>query len=81
MQRADEIAVEPRKLGRDHRDPRLIAERDAEELAVVDAPTDQLDAELAALQAADERCFPRRTAGARDDAYRMRHGSSRDVEA
>ncbi len=77
VQRSHEIAVEPGQLGRDDRDPRLVPQRDAEQLAVIDTSAHELDAELTTLQAAHERRFPRRAAGARDHTDRdVRHGSS-----
>ncbi len=65
VQRADEVAVEPRQLRSHNCRERSVAQGDAEELAVVDTPADQIDTELPALQPADERRLPGRAAAHR----------------
>ena len=67
LERADELAVEPRQLGRQHHRARPLPQRDPEQLAEVDAAPDDVDAELGPLQAAHERRLPGRPARARDD--------------
>ena len=75
VQRTDELPVEPRQLSRDHRNPGPVALRHAEQLAVVHAAPDELDAQLPPLQPSNERRLPPRTAGAGDDAHTLAHGS------
>ena len=58
VQGADEVAVQPRSRRRCTATRGLIAQRDAEELTVIDAPAHELDAELPALQSPHERGFP-----------------------
>ena len=71
LQRADELPVEPRQLGRQHHCTRPLPQRDAEQLAEVDAAAHDVDAELGSLQAAHERRLPGRPARARHDPGRV----------